>query len=86
MKVFSYYRPISRGHFFGDDEEDNIVLAQLITPENDPYDDAGICRGVEYIIRCFWRWWWLNWWILINFWDWSVGLYFFLVRSWWSAQ
>jgi len=22
-----------------DDEEDNIVLAQLITPENDPYDD-----------------------------------------------
>jgi len=26
-----------------DDEEDNIVLAQLKTPENDPYDDAGIC-------------------------------------------
>jgi len=22
-----------------DDEEDNIVLAQLIIPENDPYDD-----------------------------------------------
>ena len=22
-----------------DDEEDNIVLAQLLTPENDPYDD-----------------------------------------------
>jgi len=22
-----------------DDEEDNVVLVQLITPENDPYDD-----------------------------------------------
>ena len=22
-----------------DDEEDSIVLAQLLTPENDPYDD-----------------------------------------------
>jgi len=32
MRVFSYYRPISRGHFLDDDEEDNIVLAQLITP------------------------------------------------------
>jgi len=39
MRVFSYYRPIRRDHFLDDDEEDNIVLAQLLTPENDPYDD-----------------------------------------------
>jgi len=25
--------------FLDEDEEDNIVLAQLITPENDPYDN-----------------------------------------------
>jgi len=53
MRVFSYYRPISRGPFLDDNEEDNIVLAQLITPENDPYDDEGICRGLESIIRSF---------------------------------
>jgi len=39
MRVFSYYRPISQGHFWDDDEKDNIVIAQLITPENGPYDD-----------------------------------------------
>jgi len=39
MKVFSYYRPISRGRFLDNDEEDNIVVAQLITSEDDLCDN-----------------------------------------------
>ena len=82
ISFFSYYHPISWGHF----KKSQIFikihqfnhLHRTCSANNTrkwPVRRPGICRGLESIIRCFWRWRWLNWWILINFWDWSVYVF-----------